>query len=189
VLLGNGDGSFQTTNLRYVTERSPTSVAVADLNGDGRPDLAVANYFSNDVSILLNDGIWSGPQPGPGGGAPRSGRFSGDGAGVSKRPGAGHPAAVVEAPLAEAAIPDLRPTAPAVSAIDLAQMLPPRDSARPAPVTTPPLAPRREEPPPPTHRRSAARMSPTALLDLIYTDALAPASDGNLVGDRGPLLA
>ena len=32
---------------------SPTSVAIEDLNGDGKPDLATAN-FSDNVSILLN---------------------------------------------------------------------------------------------------------------------------------------
>lgn len=32
------------------------SLAAADLNGDGRLDLASANYSSNDVSVLLNTG-------------------------------------------------------------------------------------------------------------------------------------
>ena len=32
----------------------PLSVAIGDLNGDGRPDLVVANYDDNDVSVLLN---------------------------------------------------------------------------------------------------------------------------------------
>jgi uncharacterized repeat protein (TIGR01451 family) len=34
----------------------PTSVAIGDLNGDGRSDLAVANQSSDDVSILLGTG-------------------------------------------------------------------------------------------------------------------------------------
>src|SRR5207245_113403 len=33
---------------------TPRSVATADVNGDGRPDLLVANFISNDVSVLLN---------------------------------------------------------------------------------------------------------------------------------------
>jgi hypothetical protein len=31
------------------------SVAVDDFNGDGLPDLAVANDFSNNVSVLMNN--------------------------------------------------------------------------------------------------------------------------------------
>src|SRR5262249_6647338 len=34
----------------------PRSVAVGGVNGDGLPDLAVANYWSNDVSVLLGTG-------------------------------------------------------------------------------------------------------------------------------------
>ena len=33
-------------------------MAVGDFNGDGRPDVASANSGSNNVSVLLNDGIW-----------------------------------------------------------------------------------------------------------------------------------
>ena len=34
----------------------PQSVAIGDLNGDGKPDLAVAIYNSNVVSVLLGNG-------------------------------------------------------------------------------------------------------------------------------------
>jgi hypothetical protein len=37
----------------------PTSVVVADVNGDGRRDLVVANSSSNDVSVLLGNGAGS----------------------------------------------------------------------------------------------------------------------------------
>ena len=42
VLLGNGDGTFQTAQ-NFAAGSSPVSVAVGDFNGDGKPDLAVAN--------------------------------------------------------------------------------------------------------------------------------------------------
>ena len=38
----------------FVAGTNPVAVVVAYLNGDGRPDLIVANKGSNDVSILLN---------------------------------------------------------------------------------------------------------------------------------------
>jgi hypothetical protein len=37
----------------FATGAFPSSVAVADLNGDGKPDLAVANPLSDSVSVLL----------------------------------------------------------------------------------------------------------------------------------------
>jgi hypothetical protein len=61
ILPGNGDGTFQTTNVSYVAGANPRVVAALDLNGDNLTDLAVANFNSNDVSILFNDGIWPAP--------------------------------------------------------------------------------------------------------------------------------
>jgi hypothetical protein len=59
VLLGNGDGTFQTP-LSYTTGvTTGLSVAVADINGDGKPDLvvpAIANNFKNEVLIFLGKG-------------------------------------------------------------------------------------------------------------------------------------
>ena len=55
VLLGNGDGTFQAARTIDVGI-TPAFVAVRDVNGDGRPDLAVANFRSNDVSVLLGNG-------------------------------------------------------------------------------------------------------------------------------------
>ena len=37
----------------------PVSVAVGDFNGDGKQDLAIANFGSNNVSILLGNGAGS----------------------------------------------------------------------------------------------------------------------------------
>jgi serine/threonine protein kinase/predicted Zn-dependent protease len=58
VLLGNGDGTFQTTPISYLAGVGPVDVAIGDFNGDGKPDLAVTNNNSNGVSILINDGKW-----------------------------------------------------------------------------------------------------------------------------------
>jgi hypothetical protein len=55
VLLGNGDGSFQAP-VSYAVGHYPQAVAVADFNGDGTPDLAVANYNDGTVSVLLGNG-------------------------------------------------------------------------------------------------------------------------------------
>jgi hypothetical protein len=55
VLLGNGNGTFQPPQLP-AAGTYPFSVAVADLNGDGKPDLVVANFGSSDVSVLLGNG-------------------------------------------------------------------------------------------------------------------------------------
>jgi hypothetical protein len=87
VLLGNGDGTFQLTGI-YITAMTPTSIAVADLNGDGKADLAVGNQgdengFVSNVSILLGNGngtFQSAVNYGSGGspGALTLGDFNGD---------------------------------------------------------------------------------------------------------------
>ncbi|HEY9503653.1 MAG TPA: FG-GAP-like repeat-containing protein, partial [Pyrinomonadaceae bacterium] len=41
----------------YGADWRSRTVAVAEFNGDGKPDLAVANFGSNNVSILLGDGF------------------------------------------------------------------------------------------------------------------------------------
>ena len=53
VLLGNGDGSFQRPQY-YGTGLLPREVTIADFNGDGAPDLATANFTSNNITVLLN---------------------------------------------------------------------------------------------------------------------------------------
>ncbi len=55
VLLGNGDGTFQAARFFSAGGR-PMSVAVGDVNGDGRLDLAVANALTDNVSVLLGNG-------------------------------------------------------------------------------------------------------------------------------------
>ena len=55
VFIGNGDGTFQAA-VNYPVGTGPSGVGVADFNGDGKLDLAVANRMSNDVSLLLGNG-------------------------------------------------------------------------------------------------------------------------------------
>src|SRR5205807_496559 len=54
VFSGNGDGTLQAP-VNYAAGSQPSFVAAGDFNGDGHPDLAVANSFSQGtVSVLLN---------------------------------------------------------------------------------------------------------------------------------------
>ena len=55
ILLGNGDGTF-TTKGSVATGGAFQVFAVGDFNGDGIPDLAVANTTANTVTILLGNG-------------------------------------------------------------------------------------------------------------------------------------
>ena len=55
VLLGNGNGTFQAA-VNYAAGSGPNSVVVGDFNGDGKADLAVTNYSSDNVSVLLGNG-------------------------------------------------------------------------------------------------------------------------------------
>jgi len=62
VLLGNGDGTFQPATSYWSGGGEALSVAIADVNGDGKPDLLVANYYGRDdtshgaVGVLLGNG-------------------------------------------------------------------------------------------------------------------------------------
>jgi len=55
ILLSNGDGTF-TQGQSYTTGASDLSIAGGDFNGDGIPDLAIANYASSTLTILLGNG-------------------------------------------------------------------------------------------------------------------------------------
>ncbi len=60
LLAGRGDGNyadaFVTNESAALPDAGPVSLASADFNGDGYPDIATANNASDDVSIFLSDG-------------------------------------------------------------------------------------------------------------------------------------
>jgi hypothetical protein len=57
VMLGHGDGTFAAA-VSYSIGKAATSVAIGDLNGDGKPDLAVADFATGAgaVAVLLGNG-------------------------------------------------------------------------------------------------------------------------------------
>jgi hypothetical protein len=69
VLLGNGDGTFEAA-VQYTVGESPSSVAVADFNGDGKPDLAVATKSYLVILLGNGDGSFQPPVTVPGVTAP-----------------------------------------------------------------------------------------------------------------------
>jgi hypothetical protein len=63
VLLGNGDGTFQAAVSYGSGGTSSNAVAVADVNGDGKPDVIVSNFYAGNgnysqstVGVLLGNG-------------------------------------------------------------------------------------------------------------------------------------
>jgi len=87
VLVGNGNGTFGSPAFYTVgtSTNTPTSLTAGDFNHDGNLDVATANTFNNNVSILLGNGHGTLSLPG----APinvghtpqaiRAGDFNGDG--------------------------------------------------------------------------------------------------------------
>ncbi len=89
IFLGHGDGTF-TAAESYATGPNPEGVVAGDFNGDGIPDLAVANagyspsYADGNVSVFLGngDGTFQSARTFAAGLAPWSvavGDFNGDG--------------------------------------------------------------------------------------------------------------
>jgi hypothetical protein len=54
VLIGNGDGTFQSP-VEYAVGLEPEDLTIGDFNGDGKPDVATANFASSTISVLLNN--------------------------------------------------------------------------------------------------------------------------------------
>jgi hypothetical protein len=83
IYLGNGDGTFSTTPLKFPLRSGGRAIQAADLNGDGLPDIVVTTQFR--VAVLLNIGNGGFTAPtyyAVGGGNPRAlaiGDFNNDG--------------------------------------------------------------------------------------------------------------
>ncbi|CAF0810793.1 unnamed protein product [Adineta steineri] len=57
IFLGYGNGSFQNqVTYSTGTQANPEWLASGDFNNDNRSDVAVANYFTNTIGILLGQG-------------------------------------------------------------------------------------------------------------------------------------
>lgn len=56
IFTGKGDGTFTAVSSAPNAGEEPISLAVADFNGDGIPDLAVTSSFTGTVFILLGNG-------------------------------------------------------------------------------------------------------------------------------------
>ncbi len=63
ILLGNGDGTFQAAQGYSSGNGRATYIAWMDLNGDGKPDLIVANPLSNAIAFLFGNGNGSFQPP------------------------------------------------------------------------------------------------------------------------------
>jgi len=75
---------FFATATAYPAGTSPTAIAVGDFNGDGKPDVVLANWNDGSVSLLLGNGAGALGAPaafavGPNPWALATGDFNGDG--------------------------------------------------------------------------------------------------------------
>lgn len=56
ILIGKGDGTFNYVYTIADGEHNPYAIVAADFNGDGNQDLAVTNYDTSQVMMLLGSG-------------------------------------------------------------------------------------------------------------------------------------
>jgi hypothetical protein len=56
VLVGNGDGTFESPNTFLSGGQTPFGVVIADFNRDGKPDVVVAHLNSGVLGVLLGNG-------------------------------------------------------------------------------------------------------------------------------------
>jgi hypothetical protein len=63
VLLGKGDGTFNTMLSGFTGTGGPPAMAVLDFNGDGRPDLAICDGQYPIFYVILNTSEAAAPSP------------------------------------------------------------------------------------------------------------------------------
>ena len=56
VLFGKGDGTFQPAVSLVTNGVESAGIAIADFNGDSKPDIVVSNFGSDSVSVFLGNG-------------------------------------------------------------------------------------------------------------------------------------
>ena len=61
VVFGDGAGNFTPATV-YPASTQPSSIAAGDFNGDGKPDLATANFGAASVTVRLNNGLGAFPE-------------------------------------------------------------------------------------------------------------------------------
>jgi hypothetical protein len=55
ILLGNGDGTFQPAR-NFGAGKMPESIAIADFNGDNKPDIVAVSELANVLNVLFGNG-------------------------------------------------------------------------------------------------------------------------------------
>ncbi|HEY1451463.1 MAG TPA: VCBS repeat-containing protein [Solirubrobacteraceae bacterium] len=64
ILTGDGSGAFASpSGALFPARGNPRPLVVGDFNGDGEPDIAVANSFQGRVTVLANCGATACPPP------------------------------------------------------------------------------------------------------------------------------
>ena len=55
ILLGNGDGTFEPAR-NFPAGKMPESIAIADFNGDNKPDIVAVSELANVLNVLFGNG-------------------------------------------------------------------------------------------------------------------------------------